>query len=118
MIIYGIEEYLRLRKEKACEGFEAGVYLICNTAKQKYYVGQSACPADRVFTHFTGRGNGDIYMDYKMGDIFSVRIYTLDRNSFRDLNELESHLIRIYEARSKGYNRQKGNRTHQQKVSQ
>lgn len=115
MVTYTIDELLLLRKEKACIGVTSGAYLICNTTKQKYYVGQSEKPVDRVSLHFTGRGNGDVYVDYKNGDAFTVRFYDLDTNHFRDLNELEYHLIRIYEARSKGYNRQGGNTTRQQK---
>lgn len=112
MMEYDINEFLDLRQAKECtDGTIPGVYLICNTQRSKYYVGQSARPADRVFTHFTGRGNGDIYVDYKNQEPFTVRFYDLNNNDFRDLNELEFHLIRIYEAQEKGYNRQKGNTT-------
>lgn len=109
---YLIDDYLTLRQEKNCtEGLEAGAYLIHNLTQKKYYVGQSTAPADRVFTHFTGRGNGDVYADYKKGDGFTVRFYPLEGSSFRDLNELEYHLIRIYESNVNGYNRRGGNRT-------
>lgn len=108
-----INVFLALRRKKQCGGNTPSVYMLHNKNNQKYYIGQSYHPSDRVFTHFTGRGNGDVYADYKQGDTFTVRFYELDPCQFRDLNELEYHLIRIYQARELGYNRRDGNQTRQ-----
>lgn len=113
MVTYTIDEYLKLRKSKSDfqNKHSKGVYMLINETKRKYYVGQSEEMSERAFVHLTGRGNGDVYLDYKLGDEFSVRFYELNTNQFIDLNELEYHLIRIYQANETGYNRQAGNRT-------
>lgn len=90
---------------------EKGVYAIKNQTLGKYYVGQSENMVSRVFSHFSGRGNGDIYHDYKCDHTFEIRFYFYNEHQFRDLNELELHLIRIYECVENGYNRRKGNKT-------
>lgn len=33
-------------------------------------MGQGKAVLDRVNHHFSGRGNGDVYADYKYGDFF------------------------------------------------
>ena len=43
----------------------AGVYILFNSTKNMYYVGQGKEVLNRVNAHFTGKGNGDIYSDYK-----------------------------------------------------
>lgn len=113
MMIYDATDFLTQRQQKMCEGMRAGVYLLHNKIRDKYYVGQSHRPADRVFKHLNGMGNGDVYADYKNGEGFTVRFYPLKGSGFRDLNELEYHLIRIYEPHKGGYNRQAGNTTRQ-----
>lgn len=110
---YIVDSFLTLRDNKDGEGWESGVYLICNKDRKKYYVGQGIQPNQRVFQHFNGSGNGDIYVDYKNGDEFTIRFYPFNPHQFIDLNELEYHLIRIYEADKTGYNRKAGNRTRQ-----
>lgn len=106
---YTIEAFLELRKNKRLADWTSGVYLVSNKSKNKHYVGKSINVKDRLFTHFSGRGNGDIYADYLHNDIFSVRFYKFNDKQFRDIDELEYHLIRIYEASTLGYNRQQGN---------
>ena len=64
---------------------------------------------DRVNTHFTGRGNGDVYADYKYGDVFTIKMIALDRSGFSTLNELERYTISYYDAYHKGYNKTRGN---------
>lgn len=115
LIEYTPKEFLTLRKTNPeyKDIYTMGVYILYNQTKKKYYVGQSSNLFDRVFLHFNGRGNGDVYFDYKSGDIFSIRLYKFDPNQFRDLNEFEYHFIRIYESNDTGYNRQAGNRTRQ-----
>lgn len=87
-----------------------GVYIIKNKTKRMYYVGQGTRVCSRVNMHFTGKGNGDLYADYKYEDRFSVKIIPLKRSSFKTLNELERHFIAYYKADTKGYNRTKGNK--------
>lgn len=87
-----------------------GVYILLNKTKRMYYVGQGAQVLNRVNDHFTGRGNGDVYADYKYGDDFTIRIIALKDSGFSSLNELERNAIWTYQAYEKGYNKTKGNR--------
>lgn len=64
----------------------------------------------RVNAHFTGRGNGDVYADYKYGDPFEISMIALENSGFCTLNELERNVIRRYNAFSNGYNKTRGNR--------
>jgi len=87
-----------------------GVYILHNVTKDKYYIGQGRKVLDRVNMHFTGHGNGDVYADYKYGDIFTIKIIALAKSGFRTLNELEKETISYYDAYRKGYNKTRGNR--------
>jgi hypothetical protein len=97
-----------LRKTKF-SGKVKGVYLLLNKTKGIYYVGQSVDVFKRVNTHFTGRGNGDVYADYKYGDEFSIKMIPLDGSGFSDLNQLEKVMILTHDAYTRGYNRNRGN---------
>lgn len=108
------QEFMQLRAQTFGErhkklNFE-GVYIIFNATKNKYYVGQGKKVLDRVNMHFTGKGNGDIYADYKYGDEFTIKIIGLKRSGYRSLNALERDTIATYDAYAKGYNKTKGNR--------
>ena len=39
-------------------------------------MGQGKAVLDRVNHHFSGRGNGDVYADYKYGDFFTINDQT------------------------------------------
>ncbi len=86
-----------------------GVYIIYNNIKEMYYVGQSKNAIGRVKTHFSGRGNGDVYADYKYGDDFTIKFIALENSGFSSLNSLERNTIDVYDAFSKGYNKTRGN---------
>ena len=88
----------------------AGVYILFNKSKNMYYVGQGKQVLNRVNAHFTGKGNGDIYADYKYGDSFTIKMIALENSGFGSLNELERHTISRYNAFSRGYNKTRGNR--------
>ena len=88
----------------------AGVYILYNKTKKMYYVGQAQRVLDRVNSHFTGKGNGDVYADYKYGDEFTIRMIGLANSGFRSLNALERYAIDAFKAYPNGYNRKKGNR--------
>ena len=75
-----------------------------------HYVGQGQQVFRRVNSHFTGRGNGDVYADYKYGDEFTIRMIALSESGFLTLNALECHAIDVYGAYSHGYNKTRGNR--------
>lgn len=87
----------------------AGVYILHNQSKNMYYVGQAKHTLNRVNNHFTGKGNGDVYADYKYGDKWTIRMIALNESPFDTLNELERHTIHIYNAYTKGYNKNRGN---------
>ena len=100
----------RGRKSYALTQNFEGVYILHNTDKDLYYVGQGKKILDRVNNHFTGKGNGDVYADWKYGDNFTIRMIALDNSGFDTLNQLERHTISYYDAYSKGYNKTRGNR--------
>ena len=87
-----------------------GVYILHNTTKDLYYVGQAIDTVGRINSHLTGKGNGDVYADYKYGDAFTIKILPLDSSGCATLNELERCTIDAYDACRKGYNKTRGNR--------
>ena len=86
-----------------------GVYILFNKTKNKYYVGQGRKILNRVNSHFTGKGNGDVYADYKYGDEFTIKMISLENSGCASLNELERLMIAEYDACACGYNKTKGN---------
>lgn len=88
----------------------SGVYILYNHTKKLYYVGQGQKLFQRVNQHFTGHGNGDVYADYKYGDVFTIRMIALKNSGFKTLNELERNAILTYNSYYKGYNKTRGNR--------
>lgn len=86
----------------------AGVYVLINKKNNYHYVGQSVDVISRVSSHFQGRGNGDVYADFKYGCPFEVILIPL-QEPFNTLNELEREMIRYYGA-DRQYNKTKGNR--------
>ena len=53
---------------------------------------------DRVFQHFSGRGNGDVYADWSYGDAFTIRTIALRGSGYRSLDDLERDAIATYDA--------------------
>lgn len=88
----------------------AGVYILHNKTKNIFYVGQGKQVLNRVNNHFTGKGNGDVYADYKYGDKFTIKMIALENSGFDTLNDLERYAIRKYDAYENGYNKTRGNR--------
>lgn len=111
------EEFFELRNSKVKRSNSIagkvynlpGVYVIHNQTKDMYYVGQGKKVLDRVNSHFTGRGNGDVYADYKYNDSFKIGIIPFNNSDFSSLNELERIAIKTYNAYTKGYNKTRGN---------
>lgn len=112
------EEFLKMRSASfnkhsssyASKKNFAGVYILFNKTKGIYYVGQGKRVFDRVNQHFTGKGNGDVYADYKYGDEFAIRMIALENSGFSSLNELERNTIAKYNSYYKGYNKTRGNK--------
>ena len=88
----------------------AGVYILFNSTKNMYYVGQGKAVLNRVNAHFTGKGNGDVYADYKYGDKFTIKMISLEKSGYSTLNELERNTIMAYDSFAHGYNKTRGNR--------
>lgn len=86
-----------------------GVYILHNTTKDMYYVGQAKKIFDRVNSHFTGSGNGDVYADFKYGDKWEIQMIDLNQSGYSTLNHLERECIETYNAFDNGYNRTRGN---------
>ena len=109
MLTYGItpEDFFKLKKN--VQGDVVGVYVIYNMDRRMYYVGQAKRLYFRVWQHFTGHGNGDVYADYKYGNRFIIRFVPLNSSGISDLDELERKLIQQYNAFTTGYNKTIGN---------
>jgi hypothetical protein len=75
-----------------------------------YYVGQGLRILDKVNNHFTGKGNADVYADFKYGDQFKIKMIALEKSRFETLDELEQNTIMTYAANSKSYNKTNGNK--------
>lgn len=101
------KEFFELRKKQ--NGDIVGVYIIYNKTKNLYYVGQAKKLFSRIYQHFTGHGNGDVYADYKYGDEFVIKIVRLTISGYDDIDLLEKDLIKRYNAYSHGYNKTSGN---------
>lgn len=96
-----------LRNPDAYENY-VGVYVIYNRSQNLYYVGQATRTVDRLKSHLTGHGNGDVYADFKYGDEMFISIIPYEL-SFGSLNDMEADFIEYYDAVENGYNKTKGN---------
>lgn len=103
-------EFLNTREALMRNGDFTGIYVIHNLTKGMYYVGQSTRVVGRVSQHFCGRGNGDVYADYKYGDEFEISLVSLRESGYESLDALERDAIKAYDAYGHGYNRTRGNR--------
>ena len=92
------EEFMSQRKALTQQGEITGIFIVHNATKDLYYVGQSAKAIDRAAIQFLGRGNCDVYADYKYGDSFNVRIIPLSGSGYESLNELKRAAIQALEA--------------------
>lgn len=104
-------EFLSAREALMRNGDFTGIYVIHNLTKDMYYVGQSTRVVGRVSQHFCGRGNGDVYADYKYGDEFEISLVSLCESGYESLDALERDTIKAYDAYEHGYNRTRGNRS-------
>lgn len=93
----------------------SGCYLILiadkkstsSTILQNYsdvYAGQSVNIANRVYQHFTGHGNGDVYADIKYGKNVFVKLFPCAKS---EMNNLECTLIERFNG-LQSYNRTAG----------
>lgn len=101
------EEALRMKNN--VNGDIVGVYIIHNLTRDMYYVGQAKKIFFRLRQHFTGNGNYSVYLDYKRGDRFTIKIITLADSGYKDLDRLEKDLITKYDSYRRGYNQNSGN---------
>lgn len=97
-IVASAEELMAQQKALTQQGEITGIFIVHNATKNLYYVGQSAKAIDRAAIQFLGRGNCDVYADYKYGDSFSVRIIPLSGSGYESLNELKRTAIQALEA--------------------
>lgn len=97
-IVASAEEFMAQQKALTQQGEITGIFIVHNATKNLYYVGQSAKAIDRAAIQFLGRGNCDVYADYKYGDSFNVRIIPLSGSGYESLNELKRTAIQAPEA--------------------
>ena len=103
-------EFLSACDRLTANGDFTGVYVIHNTTRNLYYVGQSVRVVGRVTQHLTGHGNGDVYADLKYGDAFEISVVSLTQSGYESLDALERDAIDAFDAYGRGYNRTRGNR--------
>lgn len=92
------EEFMSQRKALIQQGEVTGIFIIHNVTNDLYYVGQSVKAIDRAALQFLGRGNCDVYADFKYSDVFTVRIVSLSTSGYESLNELKHAAIKALEA--------------------
>lgn len=97
-ILASAEEFIAQRKALTQQGEITGIFIVHNATKDLYYVGQSAKAIDRAAIQFLGRGNCDVYADYKYGDSYNVRIVPLSESGYESLNELKRAAMQALEA--------------------
>ena len=97
-IVASAEEFMAQRKALTQQGEITGIFIVHNATKDLYYVGQSTKAIDRAAIQFLGRGNCDVYADYKYGDSFNIRIIPLSGSGYESLNELKRTAIQALEA--------------------
>ena len=68
------------------------------------YIGQSVNVTNRVHSHFTGKGNGDVYADIKYGSAVYVQMVPCERE---EMNDLERALIDVFHS-TDSYNATQG----------
>lgn len=86
------------RKALVQQGEVTGIFIVHNAAKDLYYVGKSTKAIDRAALQFLGRGNCDVYADFKYGDAFNIRIVPLSTSGYESLKELKRTAIKALEA--------------------
>ncbi|USI66747.1 GIY-YIG nuclease family protein [Lactococcus petauri] len=87
-----------------------GIYIITNEDNKKVYVGQAKKVLSRLTQHFQGRGNPDIYADFKYGASQTIQTLSLAHSGYASLDKLEKDYILRYDACANGYNKTVGNR--------
>lgn len=87
-----------------------GCYIIHNLRNGKYYIGQATHVPQRVNAHLTGKGNGDVYADYRYGHPFEIQLIDITTTTYRRLDDMEREFIDAYDAYKRGYNRKRGNK--------
>lgn len=97
-IVASAEEFMAQRKALTQQGEITGIFIVHNATKDLYYVGQSTKAIDRAAIQFLGRGNCDVYADYKYGDSFNIRIIPLSGSGYESLNEQKRAAIQALEA--------------------
>lgn len=105
-------EFFQLRSRYAGHMYSfdfRGCYVLHNLANNKYYVGQSIHVLQRVNNHFSGRGNRDVYFDFRCENPFEIHMIDITTTNYCCLNDFERDLIAVYHAYDRGYNKTRGN---------
>ena len=99
------DELLKNRKDLTAIGDITGLYILHNLSKDRYYVGQSATAISRAAAQLLGRGNKDVYADYKYGDSFDVRIVPLEGSGYSNLKDFKCAVVQALSATGELYGR-------------
>jgi hypothetical protein len=87
------DEFVSMRERY---GDFPGVYVFVNRTKDTHLIGQSTEVMEMVHSHFTNKGNADVYSDFKDGDDIVITIIALENSGCKTLNELEKRTIAKY----------------------
>ena len=87
----------------------SGCYLFKNEKTGRIYIGQSKNLRRRFLQHLNGNGNPFLHRAYLGGAEISYRYLLLSDTDYKTLDGLERDLIKVYQAKKKGYNRTRGN---------
>jgi predicted GIY-YIG superfamily endonuclease len=105
---FDMKEWIPLSKIlKSADKGNVGVYVLYNSTKNKYYVGQAKALVTRIKKHFEVE---DIARDFLSGDSISVKVLTATElgDDYR-IDHIEKLGIEIYDAEKNGYNKTGGN---------
>lgn len=116
-IEYTPQEFFKLRNMKHSGNRRyssnhefSGIYVLHNKNNNRRYVGQSVKVLNRVNTHFNGRGNQDVYRDYRNGHDWGITLINFENSGYRNLNDMEREMITAYNSYHNGYNKTRGNK--------
>lgn len=73
-----------------------GVYIIHNCTKDIFLVGKSKNVLRKIERQFKGYENKEVYLDYKKGDKFKIRIIDLKKSNYDNIDELVKNMTNQY----------------------
>ena len=73
-----------------------GAYVLHNCSKNIYHIGRSSRVLRKIDRTFRGYEKQEVYIDWKKGNDFKVRIVRFEGSGYSDVKELEKELTKQY----------------------